>query len=260
MTDAPTPPGPVAPPTILLPTGCSGCGYNLLGLALSARCPECDTSVEDSLRARHLQFAKPQYRRELVAGISLALAGILLGFSLFIAQIVASFTGYTNPARGFIELAGFLASVLTAVGYWRYTTPDPRFALTEQANSARIVARASVAVAAACILTKAVIGFAVNPAALATGAASLLGLISLLASLGYLVSFIVQFIAIMFYTAWLARRIPNEIIAACAERYCWMLPVIAILGLPLLGAGPLIAIVKYWNLLNLMRRELLAMN
>ena len=55
---------------------CVKCGYDLRGLPVKGVCPECGTSVEDSLRGLLLQFASAEYRGKLSRGLSLILNGI----------------------------------------------------------------------------------------------------------------------------------------------------------------------------------------
>jgi ACR3 family arsenite efflux pump ArsB len=57
---------------------------------------------------------------------------------------------------------------------------------------------------------------------------------------------------------WLARRVPDQWIVKRATTYRWLLPVLTTVGVLLIGLGPLIALVLYWNLLDRMRKHLKA--
>lgn len=220
--------------------------------------------VEHSIRGRQLRFASPDYRREIQAGLGLVLNGILLIIVCFISLTVLASAGvsplFVSVGLGFGMVA---ISIMIAVGYWRYTTPDPGFALAEQANSARAVARIAVVVGAACLLGKTIVelllsGSHTHPAQMPTGV-SLLRLVTGSLALLQLVAWVVQFFSVMTYTAWVAGRIPDDAIVRKARRYRWLLPLIAILGLPLFMLGPLFALVRYWNLLHALRKQIKAM-
>lgn len=54
---------------------------------------------------------------------------------------------------------------------------------------------------------------------------------------------------------WLATRVPDYFIVKRTKTYMWLLPVLYIPGAALIGLGPLIALVLYWNLLDRLRKH-----
>lgn len=68
--------------------------------------------------------------------------------------------------------------------------------------------------------------------------------------------FAVQFFAKMEYLQDLARRLPSRKLEQTSRKYVWLLPVLAVPGVLLIGLGPLIALVLYYNLLNEFRKNL----
>jgi hypothetical protein len=57
---------------------CRTCGYNLRGLAVSARCPECDTAVARSLHGQRLCYSDPRWVRTMARGMRLiSVTGLL---------------------------------------------------------------------------------------------------------------------------------------------------------------------------------------
>lgn len=255
------PPAPDSPPpsTVLRDTACSGCSYNLIGLPLAANCPECAMPIGQTLRGRLLPYASPEYRHEVQAGLGLVLNGTLLMIVLLVVTFAVAIVQLGVGARGILEIAQFGISLMILLGYWRYTTPDPGFALTEQSNSARVVARVAVAVAAVCMLITSVGRFMLAP--LPGAAPEIRGALAIVvvgAAFLYTIAWLVQFFAIMTYTAWIAGRVPDADIEKKARRYRWLLPVVYLLG-SLIVIGPLIALVMYWNLLHKLRRQIQAM-
>ena len=71
----------------------------------------------------------------------------------------------------------------------------------------------------------------------------------------FLVAWVVQLAAASHYSAWVAARVPDSGLQASALRCRWLLPLIAVVGVPLLMIGPLAALVRYWNLLHTVRQR-----
>ena len=59
--------------------GCIGCDYNLRSLSIDSACPECGAAVGASLVPHPLSHESPAKLQSLVVGVSLLLAGLLLG-------------------------------------------------------------------------------------------------------------------------------------------------------------------------------------
>jgi hypothetical protein len=80
----------------------------------------------------------------------------------------------------------------------------------------------------------------------------LTGIVSLLS----MIAWAVQFFAMMLYTRWLGSRVPDQWIIKRTKTYMWLLPLLTTVGVVLVGLGPIIALVLYWNLLDRMRKHL----
>ena len=238
------------------PRACIKCGYNVQGLFTSSACPECGTAVAESLRGDLLQHASADYIRTILTGHSWVLNSILVAIIVQVATVfitVASgAAGGSAPAREFTALAslvGMAVSVWGFLGYLKLTNPDPQFAGSSQPDLARRMVRTT-----AC----AQIGFSGVLAAMGAFATPTGPIVLVMGAVNVLmlVVFAVQFIAMMNYTIWLARRIPDAWVARRAGMYRWLLPLIAILGAVVFMLGPLVALVMYWNLLDRMRKHL----
>lgn len=237
---------------------CVRCSYNLRGLPASGNCPECGEPIANSIKGFMLQDASPEYRGKLKLGLSLVLNGILL---LVVVMIGSVFLGFVAGSAAWPRIiangVGFLVGCMMLLGYWKYTEPDPGYVLFEQPSSARNVARIAVAVGAAVSLAQFVLGFFVAAPGTAP-ASSVWALGTMLVVLVGLVSFVawvVQFLGVMNYTAWVGGRVPDDFIVRRAKTYRWLLPVIYVVG-ALIIIGPLIALVMYWNLLDRVRKHL----
>jgi hypothetical protein len=249
---------PPTPPDVVLPDlACSGCSYNLRGLPLTGACPECSAPVADSLRARSLPFAAPHYRATLLAGLNTVLTGLLLLIGVTIAQAAVHALALGRAAAAVSALAELALTLVFAIGYWRYTTPDPGFAFTEQPRSARAVARAAAVVSAVASLVTSVISlvYPIVNASIAAGNLTPLTLIAATAGITGVIAWLVQFFAVLTYTAWLADRIPDPDLARRARRYRWLIPVLYLV-LSCVLIGPLVAFIMYWVLLSAVRNHL----
>ncbi len=152
---------PVTPPyqapldshgRLLADVVCRSCGYTLRGLKATDHCPDCGDAVERSMRGDDLRYAEPRWLRTLATGCMLYAIGSILTLALTTAVAVAAMfmgaasgtSGMGQPlTQGFIvviAVVGIVPALLTVVGAWLATTPDP--AATEHAGvSIRILAR-----------------------------------------------------------------------------------------------------------------------
>lgn len=69
---------------------CSFCGYNMRGLALGGRCPECGEPVPEAIRWKRLVFQPAAFLRRLVIGATIGYAGSI-GLLCWLITFVASF-------------------------------------------------------------------------------------------------------------------------------------------------------------------------
>jgi hypothetical protein len=253
MTDVPN--SAHAPPTTApAPTEglfCPRCGYDLDGLALDARCPECGTPVETALRGGLLEYSSPEYLAALHQGVFLVLAAIIGQILVmtvnFLSALLIGAGGGNRMA--FLELVHFVSlglSLLLLYGWWRLSTPDPAMVEGNRGDLPRRVVRALLIAAVFLNFAGVFVSNARNPYLLIT-----LGVLGLVIFAG-------RFFAEMLYIRWLAPRIPNERVHRRASTLLWLGPLLYTVGLVLLGLGPLIALVLYWNMLDWVRKDLKA--
>lgn len=101
---------------------CRKCGYNLRGLSPDGRCPECGTAVGYSLQGDLLRFCDPNWVDILRGGASLFIWGIV---TIFVGSIAGSFLQASTGSPVLAILAILAGWVLTTVGWWKMTEPDP---------------------------------------------------------------------------------------------------------------------------------------
>jgi len=189
-------------------TPCRKCGYNLRGLSVNGRCPECGTPVGLSVMGDLLRFSDPAWIRTLRRGITLILAGIVaLIFGMVAVSIVMGAKGRAGlPLAVVVNFAGY---GLMLVGGWLLTEPDPSGVGEDQYGTSRRIIRFSLAVGAANSLISWISQMqAISPAVrisiqIINGVASLVALVGQFAQLNYLSK--------------LSRRIPDVKLAGRAR-------------------------------------------
>jgi len=235
---------------------CIRCSYNLRGLRFEGNCPKCGALVADSLMGILLQNAAPEYINTLRQGFSFILNGILLQIVAMMAMVGAGFVSGGAGGQGATIIMAIVivaVSVLVLMGYVRATEPDPGFVGVEKPDSARVVVRAAASVQIGTGLVSVIVllmGTALIPPLIlaATIGASIIGN----------VAGAVTFFAMMRYTRWLAKRVPDNMIIKRTKTYMRLLPLLYTVGILIVGLGPIIALVLYWNLLERMGKHLKA--
>jgi hypothetical protein len=118
----PVEPVPVAMGQVSEDLPCLKCGYNLRGLPLDGRCPECGTAIGRSTYGNALRFSEPAWVRQLAGGARWILWGNLyVVAAAFLAQI-ALLGGMSYATTSWSIM---IPGLVWLVGCWKLTTPDP---------------------------------------------------------------------------------------------------------------------------------------
>ena len=189
---------------------CRKCGYNLRGLHVEGRCPECGRAVGLSVRGDFLRYSDPGWVRKLHRGIRMIIwaivvivLGVLLGIALGIGM------GNAAVAAAAPVTAMLVGYVLYLVGTWLLTEPDPSGVGEDQYGTSRKIIRIALVLGVVNQAIEIARQFAPIPAALH----STLTLIGFVFSLAGLVAIFAQ----LQYLKKLAMRIPDPQLAGRAH-------------------------------------------
>ncbi len=261
-----------APATAL----CIRCGYSLRGLPASGLCPECATPVERSLHGDMLVFSDPSYVNELVLAARLILVSVLLRAITFLASTALSLAKATGAA----QVSRYLHVALTGLfllGWWKLTTPDPGQLTTNKGEKPRQVARIAILAVAAITVLDTLLRQMV---AWSTP-------ITLTMTIASYTAVGTAFFSCMLYLRWLSPRIPSTKLYQYARTLMIFIAVVFTLqlgatitlmivlraalastsGVPftllvvsnvVIGIGNFAALVMYFKVFSLLRKELLA--
>jgi hypothetical protein len=196
---------------------CVSCGYNLRGLSPDGRCPECGTAIGRSTRGDYLRFCDPGWVETLASGMNWIVAGLILAFVL--GLFAGGVAGLTNkPAYGMLGLVG---SLVTLIGYWKVTTPDPR-----EAEPQGVDVRAVIRYGSALNIVLAVASQIVTQMSLYW---------TLLAFPSAVVGLMVT-VSIFVYAKRMALRIPDDSLASQTRIVMWGFVIMSVLGMLFLAA------------------------
>lgn len=243
---------------------CLQCSYNLRGLDAGGVCPECRTPISRSLGTdARLAWSSPEYLAKVQRGLFLVVAGI---FGQVLVMVLLMFGGLmfmaasrSSGPRGvgaatppwYFAASGLLSAALGLVvllGWWLVSEPDPRFANSPRDVSSRRFLRAATITQLALNVVN--LGVGTVSASLTSSMVLFTGL-TLLSTASWAVAFFAQ----MIYVRGLGERVPDAWIIRRAKLMLWLGPVLVTVGILLLGLGPLIALVMYWNLLDRLRKQ-----
>ena len=246
MTDIPLPPPvPAMPPHTQPPPvpdmpldgagvvnrdlPCRKCAYNIRGLAVTARCPECGAPVGVSVHGDLLRYSEPRWLQNLSSGAGFVFWGLLLSIAVsFVGGIVAQFVGpWVGP------LFGIAGGIVYLYGAWLLTEPDPSGLGERQYGRARQIIR----VALAASIVGQVLQFIAATAAPSPEVMVTFGIITMAAGL---IGVVGQF-AMLRYLERLARRIPDDSLSKMARTLFWGYGGALALGVLLGGAAAIAA-------------------
>ena len=109
---------------------CLNCNYNLRMLDMDSRCPECGTAVGRSAVGHWLRYCDPQWLRNVWYGLN-CLACVIIGI---VAVILLSWLGvlrssmfgrYETLETIFVAALFCTPLVVSVIGWWKSTTPEP---------------------------------------------------------------------------------------------------------------------------------------
>lgn len=208
-------PAPAEP--IANDVACRRCGYNLRGLSQNGRCPECGTPVGLSLHGDLLRFSDPRWLETLRTGINAILIGIGLMILAVIVSIVAGAVSRGRPGL-LSNLVSWASGIVTLIGIWLLTSPDPSGIGEDRYGTARKLVRIAVVAEAIGTVLSSMTSLSGPPSPSAAIA------VAVLAFIGGLLSLIGLF-AQLYYLEKLAMRIPDMNVAGRAHFLMWAIAI-----------------------------------
>ncbi len=236
---------------------CRTCGYNVEGLLIDGRCPECGFPIQRTLAADVLANSSPEYLAALHTGAVAVLTSIILmiviGVTAFIVTIAITMPTGDVPPHWLTIVSAMLQlpiSLLLVWGWWRLSTPDPAYTGRDDGSTARRVVRVMLVIAGAAAVCRAAVSlFPQTNVFVLTGAG--IGVVAFIA-------FAVRYFAEMLYLQWLTPRIPDQTAYKQARLLIWLGPVLFVVLALCFYIGPLIALILYCLLIDTVRRDLKA--
>jgi hypothetical protein len=262
VTDALTPPSDDEAALVHLDVGCAGCGYGLIGESYAGACPRCDVPVRRTVLPTDLILADARHLRRLRRGLTLVLAGILgqivVGVGLVVSQAILSgvVPGLTPPMWEAIHaVGGVVVALVVAQGWWLFTEQDAeRRYMVAGRTSAGMVRRAVFAHTVFVAIVLLGQWLAVLPALHQWHAGLVLTVRA--SGVGALVTLVVQFFGVMAYLGHAARGLRDARLTRLVRTRTWSCALWSTVGILLVGLGPLVALILYYNTIAAVRLRL----
>jgi hypothetical protein len=123
---------------------CMICGYNLRGLMIDGRCPECGSAVSRSVHGNLLRYADAEWLAKLLLGVRLMLWSILIAILVsLIGGIVLALGG----PRAITGITAIFMAGLDVAAALLITVQEPRISLTDTTITWRKAVRVGAIVA-----------------------------------------------------------------------------------------------------------------
>jgi len=133
---------------------CCACGYNLRGLLVGGRCPECADPVEASIIGEGLRFCDPAWVRTLSRGTSWICAALVITLADSVLMAIPGFgrvlvhltlrTGMVPHLSILFMILTLTPQAITVGGSWLLTAREPRDAGHDRHAAARRIIRVTL--------------------------------------------------------------------------------------------------------------------
>ena len=206
----PIPTRPAGPFIVDEDIQCRTCKYNLRGLSSHGLCPECGAPVSRTVLGDRLRLFAPEWLENMATGCRLIIIGLIasvivgcVSSSRFSIFGMAAPSGNPGSGTGIM----FLVGLISFVGHWKLTSPEPAREGVATSSTARALVRLGILLALASGLLQFLAGLTrFEPDPLSQGALALIGIV---AGVGWIVGEFAKYV----YIRKLAERIPNLALA-----------------------------------------------
>jgi hypothetical protein len=234
---------------------------------MTAACPECATTVHQSVVVFPLKSAPKERLRQLLTSTAMVYYGLGLALLIplvFIILIALFGSMWSLAALPLLAVVASLAGIIVAfIGLLRFTQRDPQRLCTGTPEKARVITHITLLVVLALTFVQLVVvavGSAYGGGSVGVATIVLVGQCTSL--LTFLASALVIFCS-MVYSSWFARRVPDAALVRAAKRNAWLVPILLVapgfmlaglamtsvfrggFGLGLVGLGSIVAVVCY---------------
>ena len=197
--------------------------------------------------------------RGVVVVLTTVILALLMGFAFgFIGGFRAVNGGTVSTELQLVGASiGIVLSLATVYGWWLLTTLEASGVATTRTEKWGDIVRVLVTISVVFAVI-ALVSAIIEHTSTTQSMGAILSYLDIANTVGSLVFAIVVWIAQMLFIRDVALRLPNEQVVRRAKLLAWLGPVLNTFGLLLLGLGPLIALVMYWNMLDKVRKDLKA--